>query len=272
MLIVHRCWLYPVKGFPGVPVPALTLAPGGSAAGDRAFIFAFASAQTDARGWVDKHQGLTLLNTPRLASLRAAYDPAARRLQITAADGAAAAARVDAAEEREALSAWVAARVLAWPENPLSARPERLPLRLLGDGAARFTDRGPTQVTLLNAASVADLAARTGRAVDGRRFRANLVVEGAAAWAEHAWSGRVLTAGSVRLRVTKALGRCRAIDADPDGGGRDASLLSALERLTGAQECGVQAEVLGGGRLSAGDTLSLESADAGLPMDPASAG
>ncbi len=69
---------------------------------------------------------------------------------------------------------------------------------LLGDGEARFTDRGPTQISLGGLASLSDLTAKAGVDVDMRRFRLNFSVDGIDEWGEMDWVGKRLRIGESR--------------------------------------------------------------------------
>jgi uncharacterized protein YcbX len=79
-----------------------------------------------------------------------------------------------------------------------------------------FADAYP--VLLANAASLADLNARLATPVEMVRFRPNLVVEGAAAWAEDCW--RLIRIGGVTFRVVKPCDRCVMTTVDPHTGTR----------------------------------------------------
>jgi uncharacterized protein YcbX len=61
----------------------------------------------------------------------------------------------------------------------------------------------------------------------------------------------VLTApGGVRLKVTKRIVRCAATNVDPGTGLRDLQIPKALMQAYGHADCGVYAEVVGGGTLA----------------------
>ena len=68
------------------------------------------------------------------------------------------------------------------------------------DAYTAFTDGFP--VSLVSAASVSDVAARAKSFVTAERFRPNIVVEGAEAYAEDAWQR--IKIGEVRFDVVKA--------------------------------------------------------------------
>jgi uncharacterized protein YcbX len=123
----------------------------------------------------------------------------------------------------------------------------------------RFTDSRRGFVSLINLASVRELESVVGSAVDPLRFRGNIHVEGLAPFAEFDLVGKVLSAPSgVRLKVTKRIERCAATNVDPDTGIRDLEIPKSLMRAYGHFDCGVYAEVLSGGTLTAGESLESE--------------
>ncbi|GGM22002.1 hypothetical protein GCM10011608_03440 [Micromonospora sonchi] len=62
------------------------------------------------------------------------------------------------------------------------------------------------------------------------RFRPNLVVDGAPAWAEDDWVGRPLRIGGVPFRAAGPSARCLVITIDQQTGVRDREPLRALAR------------------------------------------
>jgi uncharacterized protein YcbX len=226
---------YPVKGLTPEPQDALVVQPDGRAAGDRVLAFRFADATLpetrDGLEYWPKQRGLALLDFPSLARLRLTYDHEGRRLRITDGDRTLVEAGLwDGARRRiaDAVTAWV----LATPEGPLLGRPGRLPLELVGDGAAaRFQDRPRGFVTLHSRASVRAVGSAVPSVpVDDRRFRSNIVIDGVPAWQELEWAaaGAEVTIGGVRFTVTGTIERCLAIAANPETGRRDAPLLKVL--------------------------------------------
>jgi uncharacterized protein YcbX len=77
-----------------------------------------------------------------------------------------------------------------------------------------FADGFPLLITSL--ASLEELNERLDFPVEMRRFRPNVVVEGAEPWAEDHW--RELTVGAVRLSLVKPCFRCVMTTVDPDTG------------------------------------------------------
>jgi uncharacterized protein YcbX len=60
------------------------------------------------------------------------------------------------------------------------------------------------------------------------RFRPNLVVEGAPAWAEDGWLGRRVRVGEVVFRAAKPCGRCVLTTVDPETGEKGRQPLKVL--------------------------------------------
>ena len=256
--IIAACYTYPVKGMTTHSMPSLELRPGESVVGDRAFIFAFGNAEMmGSIGWVSKRQSVTMLNTPYLPWIESGWNPESRELTVTV-KGQTRTADVDDPASRAEMSEWMTDVVLGLPENPLRGRPEREPLRLLGDGDSRFTDRGPTQISLGGLASLTDLSDKAGVDVDVRRFRLNFSVEGVGEWDEFEWVGKRVKIGeSVEIDVTAPIQRCNAVNASPTGEGRDLDLMKVLNAEYGHLNFGVEANVVVGGEVRVGDELAV---------------
>jgi uncharacterized protein YcbX len=73
---------------------------------------------------------------------------------------------------------------------------------------------------LIGQASLDDLSARVGRPLEMLRFRPNLVIEGAAPYAEDSW--KRIRIGELEFRVAKGCSRCIMTTLDPQSGVRSA--------------------------------------------------
>lgn len=80
-----------------------------------------------------------------------------------------------------------------------------------------FADGFP--LLLIGQGSLDDLSARVGRPLEMLRFRPNLVVQGAEAFAEDGW--KRIRIGDVTFRVAKPCSRCILTTIDPHTGERD---------------------------------------------------
>lgn len=254
---LHR---YPVKGFTPEACTSLTILPDGRTAGDRVLGFRFADCPAADDAWSTKHQFVALVNTPGLARIALAYDHERRRLRLTLDGTVLAEAGLDD-DGRRTLAQAIEDFVLAQAVNPLHDRPERRPLRLVGDGRTpRFQDNADGHTTLHALASIAAFARHAGvECVDPLRFRANIAVDGLDAWAEHDWMGRRIRIGTLEFDVVKLKTRCLATHANPQTGERDLAVMPLLMRAYPGHEratLGIGLRVVGaGGVIRVGDAV-----------------
>ena len=229
MARVVALYRYPVKGFTLEACDSLTALPEGRIAGDRVLGFRFADSLAPDPAWSRKYEFVALVNTPGLARLQLRFDHKAQQLRI-ASDGAVLVAAMLDADGRRRLAAVVADYVLKLDENPLSGHPERLPLRVVGDGVTpRYQDNEAGQITLHSRESLTAIAAAAGDpALDEARFRSNIAIEGVNAWEEQDWFGRKIRIGGVTFDVARQKTRCLATHANPRTGERDLPLMTTL--------------------------------------------
>ncbi len=246
---LHR---YPVKGLSPERLARADLPAGGHVKADRLFAVENGPSGFDEANptHLPKTSYLTLMRHEGLARIRAAYDDASDELGLTV-DGEAVRADLGTQQGRALIEAFLARHV--------PSAEARGPFRILrGRGGYRFTDSRSGYVSLLNAASVQDLEARLGAPVDPLRFRANILLEGLAPWAEFALVGQVIEAPSgLRLKVLKPIDRCAATSVDPVTGARDLPVVKALMKGYGHVDCGVYAEIVRGGVIAEGHRLAI---------------
>jgi len=125
----------------------------------------------------------------------------------------------------------------------------------------RVPDRGMTD-TPFASISIANLATNKavgdllGQDLDPARWRANLWIEGLAAWDETGWIGKVLRIGEVEIEIREQITRCLATTANPATGIRDADTLAVLDGL-GHQEFGVYGVVRKSGEIRVSDAIAV---------------
>lgn len=229
---VVALYRYPVKGFTPERCEALSVLEEGRIAGDRALGFRFADAPVQDDSWCRKHSFVALVNTPGLARLRLRFDHEALRLRISRDETVLVEEALDDAGRRRMAEA-LAEYVQALDVNPLSGHPERLPLRLVGNGVKpRYQDDQAGQVTLHSRESLAAVAAAFGDPdFSEQRFRSNIAIEGVSPWEEQRWVGRRIRVGQVVFEVVKPKTRCLATHANPETGVRDRDVMPTLNRI-----------------------------------------
>jgi uncharacterized protein YcbX len=117
--------------------------------------------------------------------------------------------------------------------------------------------------TLVSRESVDELARHAGRdAVDGRRFRMLLEIEGCEPHAEDGWEGSRVRVGEALLRMGGPVPRCAVTTRDPLSGRRDLDTLGTIAAYRGLDakrhaNFGVYAEVEEPGRVRLGSDVAL---------------
>ena len=257
---VVALYRYPVKGFTPEECKTLTVLDEGRIAGDRVLGIRFADTEAADDAWSRKTGMLALINTPGLARLHVRFDEKLLRLQISLGS----ALLVDEAlslEGRKRIAARLSDYVLGLDDNPLSGHPERLPLRVIGDGVMpRYHDEEPGRVTLHGRGSLKTLAVALGSEVSELRFRSNVAIDGLQPWEEQHWIGRKIRIGAVEFDVVKPKTRCLATHANPETGERDLPILTTLTQKMGQENPTFAVAMVpsrSGGQIHVGDQVAL---------------
>jgi len=228
---IHSLYLYPVKSLAGVQVDSFVMDDFGPA-GDRRWMI------------VDEDRRfVTQRNYPQLARIQARFSGDRVEVDIPG-EGAFALESTDETFPVLVWRDWVTARSGAQEPNDALSRfcgqafrfvymPEDTFRRVDADRVGEyrrvgFADGFPFLVT--NLASLEELNTRLEQSVTMRRFRPNIVVEGADPWSEDGW--RELQIGDRQFRLVKPCSRCIMTTVDPERGVKDPAG-QPLRTLTG---------------------------------------
>jgi uncharacterized protein YcbX len=245
---VTQLTIAPVKGMQVTPVEALEIGPLG-AAGDRRFFV------------LDpEHEVIETARATGLLGILPRWDGTALSLRFP--DGTEVTEAVAPGEHvvthnydgREIGGRLVTGELAAAVGAHLD-RPVRLLLR-------DETDMGPGDypVSVMAEATVGALApALDGVVPDARRFRMNVTLAGADAWAEHDWAGREIALGDAVVRGAEAVPRCVMTTLDPESGVGYVPVLKALARTRGKRDVklGLWCDVVAPGTVRVGDSASI---------------
>jgi uncharacterized protein YcbX len=248
---VVSLYRHPVKGFTPERLARAELVAGQCFPCDRLYAVEDGPSGFDpaAPAHISKMKFTVLAKIPEVAKARTAYDEATGVFMAQAEGRPDFAGDLRGDAGRRGFEAWLA---------DLLGDQVRGPLRVVeGPGDYRFMDSRSGYVSIVNLASVRDLAERLGRPVDPLRFRANLYVEGWPAWIENDWTGRAMTVGDARAEVLKPIVRCAATHVDPVTAERDIELVKALFDLYGHMFCGVYLKVEQSGTVREGDGVAV---------------
>ncbi len=251
---VQSIWRHPVKGFTPEPLDTVMLSAGACFPFDRLYAVEDGPSDFDpaAPKHISKQKFTVLAKIAAVAKVRTRFDDATGVLEASYDGMAPIRACLEQEAGREAFAAWLT-QVLG---EEARGRLKVLP----APGAHRFMDDVQGFVSIINLASVRDLAGRIGRPVDPRRFRANVYVEGWPAWSENQASGGRVRLGEAEATVVKPIVRCVATHVDPDSGERDLDIVRALFETYGHRLCGVYVSVAKSGRVRLGDEAALDAA------------
>ena len=247
MARIDRIYRYPVKGLSAEPLDAVTLAAGEGLPLDRTFALARPDTAFDPAQpvWLAKRHFLMLMRDEGLALLAVSYDDPSAHLRIRQDGRQVLDADTGTDAGREAIADFFEAFMGDMGRPRLVQAPGHM-----------FTDNPTPYVSLINLATVREIAGTLGReTLDPLRFRANLYIDELEPWAELDWVGHDLAAGEVRFTCAERIDRCAATNVDPTTAARDLNIPQTLRQAYGHIDCGVLLGVTKPGRLTIGQTI-----------------
>ena len=113
--------------------------------------------------------------------------------------------------------------------------------------------------SIVGSATLAELGRHEGdgRPLDPRHLRANVVVRTEQPYVEDSWVGREVTLGTVRLRVSEPIERCRMVGVAQVGLPERPGMLKAISEHHHL-DAGVYAAVLQPGTIAVGDPVLVD--------------
>ena len=239
---------YPVKGFTPERLGGVDLVAGDTFPRDRAYAIENGPGRFDPDNprHLPKINFLMLMRNERLATLETRFDDATETLTILRAGKQVAKGQLSTKLGRQMVEQFLA----AYLKGEL-----RGPPRIVAAPGHSFSDMDAKCVHLVNLATVREVERTLGKPVDPLRFRANIYVDGAPAFAETQWIGRDFAIGTARLQAFAMTERCEATNVDPVTAVRDLAVPQHLLRTYGHAEVGIYARVMAGGRIAPGDVL-----------------
>lgn len=240
---LDQIWRYPIKGIGTEPLDQVALSVSLPLPNDRAWAVLEEGGDAS-NGWRSCRNFLRGAKGPSLMAITARTDGAMLHLShpdrpdIT----------VDPTQDPKPLFDWL---------GPIYPTTRAAPSALVKSPPEGMSDAPFASISILNGSSLRALGQKLGQTLDPRRFRGNLLVEGMAPWEEFDLVGKTLAIGDARLEVVERITRCRATEANPETGKRDANTLRALEDGWGHQDFGVYAMVRVAGTLAKGQTVAL---------------
>ena len=230
---IESLWIWPVKGLSGMSLQTAQLRKGQPLAHDRAWAIERSGRFFDPVNprHIPKGKFLQLVNTARLAGLESRYDPGSATLTLLRDGKQLATGQLTSPAGRAIIQQFLA----AWLKDDIPGNP-----RIVGTGDHHFFDVPKPYLSLINIETVKDIARVAGKALDPRRFRANIYITGLPAWREFSWLGKdICIDARPALRAEERIGRCIATGVDPETGERDVNLPRTMLDAFGHKDCGL---------------------------------
>jgi uncharacterized protein YcbX len=248
---IDAIYRYPVKGLSGERLESVVLEPGKPLPFDRAWAIENGPSGFDrhAPQAMPKIKFLMLMKNERLAALETRFDEETREIEIFRHGKRVARGKLDEPLGRQLIEQFFA----AYCADDLRGAP-----KILSAPGHTFSDVGKPVVSIANLASLRDLERIAGRSVHPLRFRENIYLDGWLPWQEFNCIGQEIELGEeVVVKVLERTVRCAATNVDPETGDRDMQIPRQLSGAFGHGDFGVYAEVVRGGTLHAGATVTV---------------
>lgn len=247
---ISQLWRYPVKGLPGQLVTTANLEASAHFPGDRKYAIGAGDEKVNDGIWIKKAYFLQIMSHEALAGIDCDFDTEENRERIILSRNGKLLLNADiqSGEGRRAVATFF---------DQLFDGQLRGPTKLvsLEDGA--FTDTQEPLISLGGSASIEGFAKLTGTISDQRRFRLNIIVETTTPFEEAALIGKTIGVGDVRLDVIGPVGRCAAIDVNPQTAERGPPSLTMMKKTFGHTNLGIFALVAHGGTITQGDNFTV---------------
>jgi len=245
---VTALYRYPVKGLSPEPLDQANLKAGGTMPWDRAFAIENGTQDFDPNDpqYFPKTKFLMLMKDERLAALETQFDDETGTLTIKRKGKQVAKGDITSRIGRQLVEHFLT----SYMSDELRGAP-----RIVTAADFSFSDVPMKVLSLINLESVRDLERVTGQPVDPLRFRANVYVDGLAAWQELEWENKPFSIGSLKVKGILRTERCAATNVNPQTAERDMNLPQALRLGYGHMDMGLYCEVLEDGPIAKGDKL-----------------
>ena len=248
---VLELWHFPVKGFGGNQMPLAKLQQGGYFPNDRQLAISIGSEKTAAASegtWFSKAHFLQLMSHELLAEYSCRYDENSNsRLELL--HQGAICLSIDPAQPTDCQR--FEDFVFTLLGSKLRGKP-----RLMTMKHQAYTDQSTALISIASNASLDAFAEATNTKPDSRRFRINIIIDGYTPFAEEGLVGTTLCCGDALLLVKEPVGRCAAINVDPETAKRNPEdYVRFMKACFGHSNLGIFAEVINGGIIRVGDRL-----------------
>ena len=198
--------------------------------------------------WIERRNFVVVAHSPKLTALVSYYNQDENSLSLYQADKLLIKIDLNAQTQQDGFD-----KIL----NEFIGEYQPGPYQIVQVPDKNLTDSPMQAVSIMNLSSLRELEQAAGVALDMRRFRGNLWLEGYQAWEEFNWLGKEFKIGNAQFKVMDRIQRCAAINANPDTGHRDINLLDILRTKFGHRDFGILAKVTHSGKIGIDNAIEL---------------
>ncbi len=251
---IVELWQYPIKGFGGNQTKSAKLATNGYFPDDRHFAISLGGekiANAKSGAWFPKAHFLQLMSHETLAKYNCQYQTGRPKPLLELFYQGKLCLSIDPNSEtgQRQFEGFVANNF----GNHLRGQP-----RLMVKKSRAYSDQSTALISIASSASITNFANATSTKSDSRRFRINIIIHADKAFAEFEMIGQTFKCGDALLKVQEPIGRCAAINVDPETSQRsDRNYVQCMKREFGHSNLGVFAKVIKGGTIKIGNRLHL---------------
>ena len=245
-------WQFPVKGIGGSKVQNASLLPKKYFPNDRQFAVSIGSekaAVAEDGTWLKKQHFLQLMNYPYLAKIKCNYDGIRHKLEFFLENQPKLSIDPKSAKDQDRLERFFSKLF----KDHLVGRP-----RLMEMKTQAYTDQPNPLISIASDKSLKAFAQATNTDPDNRRFRLNVIVESDTPFTEQQLIGKTLRCGSVLIKLKDPVGRCAAINVNPETAEREKDYLKIMRTEFGHTNLGVFGEIASGGSIEVDDHFYVE--------------
>ena len=251
MVTVASLWRYPIKSHGRETMASTPLITGKTIPWDRHWAVTHGDTKFDHDNptWIGCRNFMIGTATPSLAGMSATFDQQSETITLRHVELGKVTFRPSDPADVKRFITWV---------SPICPPDKRQPTGIVSAPDRGMTDTPTATVSIMNLASHDAVALQAENPLQMERWRGNIWVDGADAWAEWDWIGKTVQIGDAKLRVIDPVQRCKHTEANTTTGTRDIDTLSILRDGWDHQNFGVYAEVIQDGTVHLGDTLKVE--------------
>lgn len=238
-------WRHPVKSHGREQLSQVTLQAGQTMPWDRTWAVAHEGARIDGSEWAPCANFSRGAKAPQLMAINCQLDEATEAVTLSHPDRE----TVTLHPERDA------ATLVDWV-HPLMPEDRAQSARVVRVDGRGMTDTPFPSLSIASIATHHAVEGKLDQSLSMQRWRANLWLDGLAAWDEFGWIGKTLRIGEVEFMIEERITRCLATTANPETGERDADTLGTL-KTWGHQDFGVYGIVKNSGAIRSGDKAQI---------------